>query len=264
MTSHATISSTASSNALITTRSTVGVKRWMEVYTPPGYSKDKKYPVLYLLHGIGGNEKREWTQAGSGECHLDNLIADKKIRAHDRRPSQRQCHGKSAGGRRAGAAVSAAAATLPPWPATVGERTSRAICSKTSFPLSNRTIPCTADREHRALAGLSMGGGQSLDFGLAHLDTFASVGGFSSAPNTRSPEQLVPDPDKATQMLKVLWISARQQGRFDPHQSGSPHVSEGEKRCRTSTMWMTTPTTSSIGRTVCIGSHSRFSNNRRS
>ena len=63
------------------------------------------------------------------------------------------------------------------------------------------------DREHRALAGLSMGGGQSLDFGLAHLDTFASVGGFSSAPNTRSPEQLMPDPEKATKMLKVLWIS---------------------------------------------------------
>lgn len=48
-----------------------------------------------------------------------------------------------------------------------------------------------ADREHRALAGLSMGGGQSLNFGLAHMDTFAWVGGFSSAPNTKPPEQLV-------------------------------------------------------------------------
>src|SRR4051812_28545112 len=42
----------------------VGVSRWMEVYTPPGYSKDKKYPVLYLLHGIGGNENHEWTRQG--------------------------------------------------------------------------------------------------------------------------------------------------------------------------------------------------------
>ena len=51
----------------------------MEVYTPPGYSKDKKYPVLYLLHGIGGNENREWTGQGVANVILDNLIADKKI-----------------------------------------------------------------------------------------------------------------------------------------------------------------------------------------
>jgi enterochelin esterase-like enzyme len=52
-----------------------------------------------------------------------------------------------------------------------------------------------------------MGGGQSLNFGLAHLDTFAWVGGFSSAPNTKPPEQLVPDPAAAAQQLKLLWIS---------------------------------------------------------
>ena len=52
-----------------------------------------------------------------------------------------------------------------------------------------------------------MGGGQSLNFGLAHLDTFAWIGGFSSAPNTKPPEELVPDPAKPTQMLKLLWIS---------------------------------------------------------
>jgi enterochelin esterase family protein len=55
------------------------LKRWMEVYTPPGYSKDKKYPVLYLLHGIGGNENREWTRQGVANVVLDNLYADKKI-----------------------------------------------------------------------------------------------------------------------------------------------------------------------------------------
>jgi enterochelin esterase-like enzyme len=57
----------------------VGVKRWMEVYTPPGYSKDKKYAQLYLLHGIGGNENREWTRQGVANVVLDNLYADKKI-----------------------------------------------------------------------------------------------------------------------------------------------------------------------------------------
>ena len=64
-----------------------------------------------------------------------------------------------------------------------------------------------ADREHRALAGLSMGAGQSLNFGLAHLDTFAWVGSFSAAPNTKPPEQLVPDPAAATRQLKLLWLS---------------------------------------------------------
>jgi enterochelin esterase-like enzyme len=63
------------------------------------------------------------------------------------------------------------------------------------------------DRESRALAGLSMGGGQSLNFGLAHLDTFEWIGSFSSAPNTKPPEELVPDSEKAAKMLKLLWIS---------------------------------------------------------
>jgi enterochelin esterase-like enzyme len=62
------------------------------------------------------------------------------------------------------------------------------------------------NRENRALAGLSMGGGQSLNFGLAHLDKFAWVGGFSSAPNTKSPAQLLPEPEAAKQM-KLLWLS---------------------------------------------------------
>ena len=62
-------------------------------------------------------------------------------------------------------------------------------------------------REHRALAGLSMGGGQSLNFGLAHLDTFAWVGGFSSASNTKPAAELVPDPAAAKQKLKMLWLA---------------------------------------------------------
>jgi enterochelin esterase-like enzyme len=63
-----------------------------------------------------------------------------------------------------------------------------------------------ADREHRALAGLSMGGGQTLNFGLGHLDKFAWVGAFSAAPNTKPPAELVPDPEKAKSKLKLLWI----------------------------------------------------------
>src|ERR1035437_5850832 len=57
---------------------TVGVKRKALIYTPPGYSKDKKYPVLYLLHGIGGDEK-EWFNQGQPQVILDNLYAEKKV-----------------------------------------------------------------------------------------------------------------------------------------------------------------------------------------
>ena len=71
-----------------------------------------------------------------------------------------------------------------------------------------------ADREHRALAGLSMGGGQSLDFGLTHLDTFAWVGGFSSAPNTKPAGELVTDPAGAAKQLQLLWVSCGDRDRL--------------------------------------------------
>lgn len=64
-----------------------------------------------------------------------------------------------------------------------------------------------ADREHRALAGLSMGVGQTLNFGLAHLDKFAWIGGFSSAPNTKPPADLVADPEAANKQIKLLWLA---------------------------------------------------------
>jgi enterochelin esterase-like enzyme len=75
------------------------------------------------------------------------------------------------------------------------------------IPAIESRYSVTADRESRALAGLSMGGGQSLNFGLAHLDTFAWIGGFSSAPNTRPPAELVPDPAAAREQLKLLWLA---------------------------------------------------------
>ena len=64
-----------------------------------------------------------------------------------------------------------------------------------------------ADRESRALAGLSMGGGQSLNFGLGNLDTFAWVGGFSSAPNTKRPADLIKDPAEAAKKLRLLYVA---------------------------------------------------------
>src|SRR3989304_8367304 len=64
---------------------------------------------------------------------------------------------------------------------------------KDVIPAIESRYSVQADREHRALAGLSMGGGQSLNFGLAHLDTFAWIGAFSPAPNTKAADSLIPD-----------------------------------------------------------------------
>lgn len=178
---------------------TVGVKRWMQVYTPPGYSPDKKYPVLYLLHGIGGNEREEWAKQGVANVVLDNLIADKKIEPMIMvLPNGNASADPGAPGGRGGGM----GAGFGGW----GEPFEKDLL-KDIIPFIESHYSVQADREHRALAGLSMGGGQSLDFGLKNLDTFAWVGGFSSAPNTFPPEQLVPDPAKATEQLKLLYIS---------------------------------------------------------
>jgi enterochelin esterase-like enzyme len=75
------------------------------------------------------------------------------------------------------------------------------------IPTIESRYAALADRNGRALAGLSMGGGQSLNFGLANLERFAWVGGFSSAPNTKPPTELLREPAKAKDSLKLLWLS---------------------------------------------------------
>jgi enterochelin esterase-like enzyme len=181
---------------------TVGAKRWMQVYTPPDFSRDKKYPVLYLLHGIGGNEREEWAKGGVPHVILDNLIADKKIEPmivvlpNGNATTNRAATDPGGNGGRRGFG------DLTGW----GKPFENDLI-KDIIPFIESHYPVKAERESRALAGLSMGGGQSLNIGLANLDTFAWIGGFSSAPNTNPPEQLVPDPDKATKQLKLLYIS---------------------------------------------------------
>lgn len=178
---------------------TVGTERRAIVYTPPGFSPGKKYPVLYLLHGIGGDEF-EWLNNGHPQVILDNLYAEDKI--------------------------SPMIVVLPNGRAMKDDRAGGDIFDRekvqafTTFeqdlltdliPFIEANFPTYTDREHRALAGLSMGGGQSLNFGLGNLDKFAWVGGFSSAPNTKSPEELVPDPAAAKKQLQLLWISCGDQ-----------------------------------------------------
>ena len=75
------------------------------------------------------------------------------------------------------------------------------------IPAIQARYSIATNRESRALAGLSMGGGQTLNFGLVHLDRFAWLGSFSAAPNTRPPAELVPDPVAVNEQVKLLWLS---------------------------------------------------------
>jgi enterochelin esterase-like enzyme len=79
------------------------------------------------------------------------------------------------------------------------------------IPLVESRYSVKKERTHRALAGLSMGGGQSLNFGLGHIDRFAWIGGFSSARNTKPAAELIPNPDRVAKELRFLWISCGDQ-----------------------------------------------------
>ena len=174
---------------------TVGTNRNTRVYTPPGYSKKTKYPVLYLLHGIGGDEN-EWYNGGVPHVIFDNLIAEGKMEPMIVvMPNGRAMKDDSAGG-------------------NIFDKDKVEAFAVFEKDLLNDLIPfiekkysVNKNREFRAIAGLSMGGGQSLNFGLGNLDKFAWVGGFSSAPNTKAPEELVPNPAKVNEMLKLFYFT---------------------------------------------------------
>ena len=174
---------------------TVGSSRKALIYTPPGYSKSKKYPVLYLLHGIGGDE-REWFNGGQPQVILDNLFAQGKVEPMIVvMPNGRAIKDDRATGN-----------IMAP-DKVAGFAAFENDLLNDLIPFIEKKYPVLQDREHRAIAGLSMGGGQSLNFGLGNLDRFAWVGGFSSAPNTKSAQELFPDPAKSKEQLKLLFIS---------------------------------------------------------
>jgi alpha-glucosidase len=195
----------------------LSTRREMLVYTPPGYSDKQKYPVIYLLHGLnsGAGQWPYWIHADN---IIDNLLADGKI----------------------GPVIivfpncNTNTTVSNPKPDEQEERKNGFKGYGASFEtdLLNDIIPYIeshysvyTDRTHRALAGLSMGGGQSLNIGLSHTNTFAYVGGFSSAPNTNefgglSNLKLLPDLEAAKHQLKVLWLAC---GNRD----GLIHVSQG-------------------------------------
>ena len=203
------------------TSSTVDTSRRALIYFPPGYSPKKQYPVLYLLHGIGGDEK-EWLNGGHPQVILDNLYArDKVVPMIVVMPNGRAMKDDRATGNIMAPDKVQAFATF------------EQDLLHDLIPFIEKKYKVYTDREHRAIAGLSMGGGQSLNFGLGNLDKFAWIGGFSSAPNTKPPDQLVPDPERAKALLKLLWISCGDNDGLLPFSSrtheylmahGVPHI----------------------------------------
>jgi len=167
----------------------VGARRKMVVYLPPGYSKDVKYPVLYLLHGAGDDETG-WRKKGAADAILDNLHADKKVVPMIVVMPNGFAGGKGKGGKGRPDAF-------------------EQDLLKDILPYVESHYSVRADSNHRAIAGLSMGGGQALRIGLKHLDTFAYVGGFSSA--TRG--DLVPDKAQRAK-LRLLWVSCGDKDRL--------------------------------------------------
>lgn len=178
---------------------TTGVTRKATVYTPPGYSTDKKYNVLYLLHGIGGDHM-EWPNGGSPGNILDNLYAENKLEPMIVvMPNGRAMRDDRAIGDIYSAEKIAAFDNF------------QYDLMKDLIPYIESQYPVYTNRENRAIAGLSMGGGQALNFGAKYIDHFAYIGGFSPAPTTNSPSVLFPNPSEAASKLKVLYVSCGEQ-----------------------------------------------------
>lgn len=169
----------------------LGTSRMFYVYTPPGYETgSQKYPVLYLLHGNGQIES-SWTWTGHANVIMDNLLADGKIKPmvvvmpYGHVPRE-----------------------IKPGPNAPGSPSDALAIEKELLtavkPLVESRYRVLTDREHRAIAGLSMGAMQSLSIGLHNLDQFAYIGAFSGGPNRTEWDKM--DPAVLNQKLKVLWI----------------------------------------------------------
>jgi enterochelin esterase family protein len=147
--------------------------RRMHVYTPAGYeANSQKYPVFYLLHGSGDTDDA-WTSVGRAGFVLDNLIATKK--AKPMIVVMPAGHQPGTGG---GPGGPPAAGTTPPQTPTVSPFTDEFISDM--MPYVEKHYRTINDRQHRAIAGLSMGGSQTMDIAFHHLDKFQDIGVFSS------------------------------------------------------------------------------------
>ena len=198
--------------------------RRMHIYTPPGYeSGTGTFPVLYLLHGAGDNDE-SWTSVGRAGFILDNLIVAKKARPMI-------------------VVMPAGHTSRAPVNAIGRSATDEFVQDfvQDLMPYVEKHYRVLADRDHRAIAGLSMGGNQTLHVAIPRLDQFANVGVFSSgllgagpgrrgaaaAPGAPPPapaldtvwadEHLAAlDSSAAKHALKVFWFATGSEDRLLP------------------------------------------------
>ncbi len=209
-------------------RAALKTTRRVLVYTPPGYdaTANKTYPVLYLLHGSGDDEAY-WSQVGRANFIADNLLAAKKARpalivmpfGHVSRDAGAG-KGKGGGG---------------------GAGFMEKDLLENVLPLVEKEYRTGKDANQRAIAGLSMGGGQALTIGLNNRDKFAYVAGFSFANNGNSAKtfsSLLADPAKSNKELKLVWLGCGEQdGLFAGNQTFEKLLSSHNINHE----WVTTP-----------------------
>ena len=157
--------------------SALGGIRRMHVYTPPGYETNReRYPVLYLLHGAGDVDD-SWTSVGRAGFILDNLIAGSKARPMIVVMPAGHVNGAGAA---LGAPVPAAAAQGGMPGIGTGPDPFASDFLADLMPYLEKNYRVLTDRQSRAIAGLSMGGNQTLNIAIPHLEKFAYIGVFSS------------------------------------------------------------------------------------
>ncbi len=179
-----------------------GKWRRAHVYTPPGYEKDTqvRYPVLYLQHGAGENE-RGWVEQGRANFILDNLIAAGRAKpmiivVDTGYAAYPQSDEPSSRPRTAG-------------PTGAFEE----VMLTELIPMIDATYRTLANQKNRAMAGLSMGSGQTLNITLRHLDKFAWIGAMSGPPRggfdvATAYDGVFRDADAFNKRVKLLWFSA--------------------------------------------------------
>jgi enterochelin esterase-like enzyme len=179
----------------------VGDDRDYFVYTPPGYDPDAKtlYPVFYLQHGFSDGADG-WTAVGRANFILDNLMAQGKVKpmliVMTLGYGAPEILHRGPGSFRDPSLVQRNM-----------DRFGEALITEV-IPQVEKNYRVIADREHRALAGLSMGGAESLYVGLNHLDEFAWVGSFSAGGLGNDYTTEFPHLDSgANAQLRLLWIA---------------------------------------------------------
>lgn len=194
----------------------LGTERRLTVYLPPEYEREPqaRYPVLYLLHGANADETA-WHRLGRVNLILDNLRPSGRVKPF--------------------IVVMPFGYGVPPnLQAQPGENTAKfgRDLIEDVIPLIESRFRTIADRDHRALVGLSMGGGEALTIGLNHLELFSHVGGFSAAvgPAAAFPKtyaSLVADGKTSNQNLRLLWVGCgKEDGLFDASKSFSEFLTQ--------------------------------------